>query len=269
MTRKLEKAEKKNGRWYNWFECLECNSKFITRGDYTPQSCGCLVPSYSSMELPENSKWQLLEPLVKQKSKVLALCTLCNKTYKVDAGNLVTGKSVNCFNCGTEKRMDPVFKHIGGVQKHQLYKVWDAMVQRCTNPNASSYKDYGGRGVTVCDEWLNSSSTFIQWAEANNWKHGLQIDKDKLSMELGITPIYSPETCCFLTPSENSVYTRLASTNTSGVCGVSWCKAMKKYETYFNRNGTRYRAGYHNTIEEAALALIMAITAYNKDNKDI
>ncbi len=264
MTTKLAKAEKKNGRWYNWFECLECETKFIARGDSSPKSCGCLIPSYSSMTLPENSKWKLLSPLVKQTSKVLALCTLCNTTHTVNAGSLVTGKTLNCFNCGTEKRMNPIFKHIGGVQKHQLYKVWDAMVQRCTNPNASGYKDYGGRGVEVCNEWLQSSSDFIQWGIANGWKPGLQIDKDKISMELGIKPRYSPTTCCFLTPSENRVYTRLSSANSSGVCGVSWSKVMKKYDTYFNRDGIRHRAGYYTTIEEAALALTKAIEAYNK-----
>lgn len=46
------------------------------------------------------------------------------------------------------------------MQKRGIYRVWGNMVQRCTNPNLDRYKDYGGRGITVCDRWLNSFEAF-------------------------------------------------------------------------------------------------------------
>jgi len=50
------------------------------------------------------------------------------------------------------------------------------MIQRCENPNTHNYKDYGGRGITVCDEWHNPV-VFIDWALANGWEEGLTLDR--------------------------------------------------------------------------------------------
>lgn len=80
------------------------------------------------------------------------------------------------------------------------------MKQRCYNPNNPNYARYGGKGVTVCDEWLNDSGTFIRWALANGWKKGMHLDKDLGSDSQDIARIYSPETCRFTTAKENVGY---------------------------------------------------------------
>lgn len=80
--------------------------------------------------------------------------------------------------------------------KH-LRKVYYAMIERCRDLSNSVY---GGKGVMVCKEWLNDRNLFYQWAMSNGWKKGLQIDKDTK----GNGRLYSPESCCFLTPKENS-----------------------------------------------------------------
>lgn len=59
----------------------------------------------------------------------------------------------------------------------RLYEVWYSMRQRCVNPKSKSYKNYGGRGVTVCAEWLNNFETFREWAMANGYQEGLSIDR--------------------------------------------------------------------------------------------
>jgi len=87
-----------------------------------------------------------------------------------------------------------------GLTGHKLYKVWKSMRGRCYNPKVEQYKDYGGNGVTVCDEWRNDFMSFYIWCKANGWKEGLQLDKDTK----GTGKIYSPEMCCFVTPKENS-----------------------------------------------------------------
>lgn len=87
-----------------------------------------------------------------------------------------------------------------GHSRHPLYNVYNNMIERCTTESSVSYKRYGKRGVKVCEEWLNSFDIFFEWAINNGWKDGLQLDKDTN----GNGMLYSPETCCFITPKENS-----------------------------------------------------------------
>lgn len=74
------------------------------------------------------------------------------------------GKETLVLNC---QLVGEDTESCGCVRKHGLrytheYKVWSQMIQRCTNPNNPDFADYGGRGITVCDEWLNSVETFVQ-----------------------------------------------------------------------------------------------------------
>lgn len=87
-----------------------------------------------------------------------------------------------------------------GLSKHPLYTVWRAVKNRCYNETFEQYKDYGGKGVVMCQEWLDSFQSFYDWCIQNGWKIGLQIDKDIKGDGL----IYSPTTCCFVTAKENS-----------------------------------------------------------------
>ncbi len=87
----------------------------------------------------------------------------------------------------------------GGHSKHSLYSVWSNMIQRCYNPNIPKFRYYGGRGVSVCDEWF-SFLVFFEWAEPL-WKKGLKLDKDII--KIGNT-VYCPEFCHFVTSKENN-----------------------------------------------------------------
>ena len=62
-------------------------------------------------------------------------------------------------------------------QKHPLYHIWGVMKDRCYNPSSPAYKYYGGRGIKVCDEWLNNPKAFIEWALKNGWGKGLTLDR--------------------------------------------------------------------------------------------
>jgi hypothetical protein len=86
---------------------------------------------------------------------------------------------------------NPSFKH-GLTAKHPLYAVWRNMKQRCYDTSIKQYKDYGGRGLTVCSEWLNSFITFYDWSIKNGWSNGLTLDR--ADNDLG----YSPENCRFV-----------------------------------------------------------------------
>jgi len=60
--------------------------------------------------------------------------------------------------------------------KHPLYCIWHNIRERCFNSNNNRYKNYGGRGITICDTW-SDYKTFEQWCLANGWQHGLTIDR--------------------------------------------------------------------------------------------
>lgn len=87
-----------------------------------------------------------------------------------------------------------------GLTNHKLFTVWWNMKQRCYDPKQTNYKNYGGRGVKVCDEWISDFKAFYDWAINNGWKYGLHIDKDII----GDGKLYSPDTCCFVTRKENN-----------------------------------------------------------------
>lgn len=85
-----------------------------------------------------------------------------------------------------------------GLTKHLLYGVWRAMRDRCQNEKHEYYKNYGGRGITVCAEWINDFKAFYDWAIANGWKEGLELDRKKNNGN------YEPSNCRFVTRVVNS-----------------------------------------------------------------
>jgi len=86
-----------------------------------------------------------------------------------------------------------------GKERLKLYIVWDNIISRCYNPKDDKYRFYGAIGVSVCEEWRNDYHSFVEWALGNGYKIGLHIDKDTK----GDGKLYSPDTCCWLTPKEN------------------------------------------------------------------
>ena len=78
----------------------------------------------------------------------------CGEVKTVLANNLTTGNTTSC-GCLSLKNnpKDKFLKH--GLSKNAIYKTWDGMIQRCTNPKNISYKYYGAKGVKVCDSWKN------------------------------------------------------------------------------------------------------------------
>jgi hypothetical protein len=86
------------------------------------------------------------------------------------------------------------YKH--GLCYTRIYSIYRGVKSRCYNKNEKAYKNYGGRGITMCDEWLNDVTKFYEWAMSNGYSDELTLDKDYLCNKLNIYPkIYSPETC--------------------------------------------------------------------------
>lgn len=88
-----------------------------------------------------------------------------------------------------------------------LRRRYFGIINRCYNPKAPDYNRYGGKGVTMCQEWLDSFNLFKEWSLNNGYSSELEIDKDILCDKLGISPkIYSPSTCQWISKSENTAY---------------------------------------------------------------
>ena len=88
-----------------------------------------------------------------------------------------------------------------------LRRRYFGIINRCYNVNAKDYSRYGGKGVVMCQEWLDSFNLFKSWCLTNGYSKELEIDKDILCDKLGVYPkVYSPSTCMWITKSENSKY---------------------------------------------------------------
>lgn len=141
-----------------------------------------------------------------RKRFVIAKCP-CGKVFKVALNALKTGNTKSC-GCGIN-RQEPLYMQ-------PEYRKLCEMKKRCHTPNFKYYYLYGGRGIKVCNEWLNDSWSFVKWARKNGFKKGLYIDRIDPNGD------YTPENCRFVTPLESAKNKRLLSkSNTSGYRGVS------------------------------------------------
>ena len=90
---------------------------------------------------------------------------------------------------------NPNYRH--GKKNTRLYNIWMNMKQRCSNKNHPKYKNYGAKGISVCDEWLNMIN-FYNWAMDNGYNNNLTIDRIDLNGN------YEPNNCQWISLSENS-----------------------------------------------------------------
>lgn len=99
----------------------------------------------------------------------------CGAAVDVETHQLKCGKTKSCGCWKNDVNSKRLKTH--GCEPKRLYRVWVSMKKRCTNPKEPEYKNYGGRGITVCDEWRCSFESFRFWALVNGYEEGLSIDR--------------------------------------------------------------------------------------------
>jgi hypothetical protein len=146
------------------------------------------------------------------RTRVLWLCQCeCGNQHLVTSGNLKAGATKSC-GCMRPKTY---------YSKDKFYMVWRGMINRCHNPNVRDYKNWGGRGIVVCDEWRYDFPVFRDWMIRNGARKGLSVDRfpDKNGN-------YCPENCRLATSKQqtnNTNYNRALELNGVTKNVNEWC----------------------------------------------
>ena len=149
----------------------------------------------------------------------------CGNVKNFYANNL-KGKKVTSCGCNYKKH---------GLTYKRIYSIWASMKDRCLNPNNTHYDCYGGRGITVCNEWKNDVTVFYNWALTNGYADDLTIDR------IDVNGNYEPLNCRWIGFKEQQTNRRnniMVKYNNKIVClkevskmsGIKWTTLFSRYK---------------------------------------
>ena len=167
----------------------------------------------------------------------------CGNVKSIYQGSLRNGKTTSCGCYGKEQRLKAQTKH--GLSGTRIKRIYYNMLSRCYNPNTPKFKNHGGRGIKVCDEWLgeNGFINFVDWAMSNGYNEELTLDR------IDNDGNYSPDNCRWAdeeTQHKNRRITLYIEYNGEKKTVQEWSKELGVPE---NTIYTRYFKGIYTTEE--------------------
>ena len=152
----------------------------------------------------------------------------CGKETDILLGSIRLGRQISC-GCYLKNRISPKLKH--GKTNSRIYSIWHGMKDRCNNPTSDNYKNYGGRGIGVCEQWLDSFETFM--FDMGEPLDGMTLDRIDNSKG------YYKENCRWATKKQqgrNRRTNRLFTINGETKPLIEWCEQFDiKFSTVLRR----------------------------------
>lgn len=190
----------------------------------------------------------ITEIVSRSPKKVRCVCD-CGNVVVVFYGHLLSGRSKSC-GC---LRKDVLTTH--GMHKHPAYSVWSAAKSRVSNPKNKKWKDYGGRGIEMCPEWLASFESF--WADmGESYVEGLTLER------VNVNGNYCKENCKWDTYSTQGHNRRKSNNRSSQYIGVSFRKDRGTYYCRIMHQGNRICLGTHASE-------LVAATIYDDKSEEL
>jgi hypothetical protein len=190
-----------------------------------------LVEDLGMLPISENSKYKARFGIYE--------CTECKEHFKSNSSKVKTRNIKLCPRCAKDGR----HRKTHGDTGTRLHNIWKNMKARCYNKHNPSYKDYGAKGVVICEEWLNNYSNFKAWADSHNYSDKLSIDR--------IDPAgnYEPSNCRWANNSTQTANQR-PRIKSNGLCtGIH--PHNRKFKVMITVEGEINYLGLFDTLEEA------------------
>lgn len=120
----------------------------------------------------------------------------CGNQAVVSTKDLKRGHTNSCGCYQKQRASEAKTKHGKSGEDNRLYRIWKGIKERCFNSNARYYSNYGGRGISICDEWRNEYLAFEAWALSHGYQDHLTIDR------IDVNGNYEPDNCRWVSMKE-------------------------------------------------------------------
>lgn len=158
-----------------------------------------------------------------EKHQAYFLCKCSCGNEKIIRGAYLTNGTTKSCGCLHKEVMRKI-KEKHGMANSRMYRIWAAIIKRCTNKKDSSYKYYGKRGISVCDSWRYCFDNFMKWAYLNGYEDNLTIDR------IDVNKGYFPENCRWVTmkyQNRNKRNNFMVNVNGKYMCFSELCELLK------------------------------------------